>query len=88
MIQMRKRSGSNSNKRHKEKIINLYELVFKNEEFQNKDEFWEEFLSCNPNFEHLEMEIIKISAMDQATAVKTNLNLLITQCIKSLDCGE
>lgn len=90
MITTRKRSGSNS-KRPKEKIINFYELLFRNEEFQNKeDEFWnEEFFLCSPNQEHLESEIMKISSnLEQTVAIRKNLNLLITQCINTLDCGE
>jgi hypothetical protein len=85
---LRKRSGSNS-KRPKEKIIYIYELLFKNEQFVNIDSiFWEEFFMFNPNIEHFEAEILKLSNIEQVPFVKNNINLLINQCIKALESGK
>lgn len=92
MITTRKRSNSRS-KRSKEKIINFYEILFRNEDFaqQNKDEeFWNDFFTCSPNLEHLEGEIVKFqnANLEQFGPLKSNFNLLITQCINTLDSGK
>lgn len=80
----RKRSGSNS-KKNREK----YELLFKNEE---SDEINESLLNLiiNSNIacENFEIEVMKIVNIDQSVVVRRNLNLLIKECIKSLDSGE
>lgn len=88
MIATRKRSGSNS-KRPKEKIIYIYEMLFKNEQFQNIDNiFWDEFFMFTPNVEHFESEIIKISNFEQVPYVRANINLLISQCLRALESGN
>lgn len=80
----RKRSGSNS-KKTKEK----YELLFKNEESEEVNEkFLAEIIGSNINCENFEIEVIKIVNIEQSAVVRRNLNLLLKECIKSLDSGE
>lgn len=80
----RKRSGSNS-KKTKEK----FELLFKNEESDDiTDTLIQEIINSNLNCESFEIEIMKIVNVEQSTVVKKNLNVLVKECIKSLDSGE
>lgn len=79
----RKRSGSNS-KKTKEK----YELLFKNEE---SDEITENLLSeiikSKIILENFDIEVLKVD-IEKSGKVRKNLNLLIKECINSLDSGE
>lgn len=80
----RKRSGSNS-KKTKEK----YELLFKNEESDEISEnLLNEIINSNIVCENFEIEVMKIVNIDQSIVVRKNLNLLIKECIKSLDSGR
>lgn len=80
----RKRSGSNS-KKTKEK----FEVLFKNEESEEINEnLLIEIINSNINPENFEIEVMKIVNIDQSTVIKKNLNLLIKECIKSLDSGN
>lgn len=80
----RKRSGSNS-KKTKEK----YEALFKNEsEEMISESLLTEIINSNINCENFEIEVMKIVNIDQAANVRRNFNLLIKECIKSLDSGE
>lgn len=85
----RKRSGSGS-KRPKEKVVFLYELLFRSDfedPTKTNSEFWHEFFLLQPNVESLENEITKLSA-EQLIGVKPNINLLFCQSIDLLDSGE
>lgn len=85
----RKRSGSGS-KRPKEKVVFLYELLFRvdfEDPTKTNTEFWQEFFLLQPNAESLENEIIKLSP-EQLMCVKSNINLLFCQSIDMLDSGE
>lgn len=85
----RKRSGSGS-KRPKEKVVFLYELLFRadfEDPTKTNPEFWHEFFLLQPNVESLENEIIKLSP-EQLIGVKPNINLLFSQSIDLLDSGE
>jgi hypothetical protein len=80
----RKRSGSNS-KKTKEK----YELLFKNEESDEINEkLFADIITSNVNSENFEVEVMKIVNIEQSAVVRRNLNLLLKECIKSLDSGE
>lgn len=80
----RKRSGSNS-KKTKEK----YELLFRNEESDEINEnLLNEIINSNIVCENFEIEVMKIVNIDQSSVVRKNLNLLIKECIKSLDTGK
>lgn len=86
----RKRSGSGS-KRPKEKVVYIYELLFRGEDpVNNKEswinEFWDSFFLLQPNVESLENELTKLSN-DQLLLVKGNIKLLFTQCIQMLESG-
>lgn len=80
----RKRSGSNS-KKTKEK----YEVLFKNEESDevNKN-LLIEIIGTKIQLENFEIEVMKIVDIEKSTVVRKNLNLLIRECINSLDSGE
>lgn len=85
----RKRSGSGS-KRPKEKVVFLYELLFRSDfedPTKTNPEFWHEFFLLQPNVENLENEIIKLSP-EQLIGVKSNINLLFCRSIDLLDSGE
>lgn len=80
----RKRSGSNS-KKTKEK----YEVLFKNEESEDINEkLLGEIIASNINCESFENEVNKIGNIEQLAVVRRNLNLLLKECIISLDSGE
>lgn len=82
----RKRSGSGS-KRPKEKVVYIYELLFRGEDPVNNNEFWDSFFLLQPNVESLENELTKLSN-DQLLIVKGNIKLLFTQCIQMLESGK
>lgn len=84
----RKRSGSGSSKRPKEKVVYIYELFFRGEDptAQNA-EFWNEFFLLQPNVESLESEIMKLGP-DQLLTVKGNINLIFAKCMEMLDTGQ
>ena len=84
----RKRSGSGSSKRPKEKVVYIYELFFRGEDpTQESPEFWNEFFLLQPNVESLEGEVTKLTS-EQFTLVKKNLNMIFQKCIEILDTGE
>lgn len=84
----RKRSGSGSSKRPKEKVVYIYELFFRGEDptAQNA-EFWNEFFLLQPNVESLESEIMKLGP-DQLLTVKGNINLIFAKCMEMLDTAH
>lgn len=81
----RKRSGSNS-KKTKEK----YEVLFRNEESEEKlsESLMTDIINSNISCDGFEIEVMKIVNIEQAAVVRKNLNLLMKECIKSLDSGE
>lgn len=80
----RKRSGSNS-KKTKEK----YETLFKNEDSEDMSEsFLKEIINSVIICENFEIEVNKIVNIDQSAGVRKNLNVLLKECLKSLDSGE
>lgn len=82
----RKRSGSGS-KRPKEKVVYIYELLFRGEDpVNNNNEFWDSFFLLQPNVESLENELTKLSN-DQLLLVKENIKLLFIQSIQMLESG-
>lgn len=84
----RKRSGSGSSKRPKEKVVYIYELFFRGEDpTQESPEFWNELFLLQPNVESLEGEVTKLTS-EQFTLVKKNLNMIFQKCIEILDTGE
>lgn len=87
MTTQRKRSGSGS-KRPKEKVVYIYELIFRGEEdpTNNNNEFWNEFFLLQPNVETLETEIMKLTG-EQLIGLKNNINLLFTKSIELMDSG-
>lgn len=90
MTTQRKRSGSGSgSKRPKEKVVYIYELIFRGEEdpTNNNNEFWNEFFLLQPNVEILETELMKLTG-EQLIGLKNNINLLFTKSIELMDSGE
>ncbi|EDW42957.1 armadillo-like helical domain-containing protein 3 isoform X1 [Drosophila sechellia] len=84
----RKRSGSGSTKRPKEKVVYIYELLCRGEDPSSESpEFWNEFFLLQPNFEALENEIGKLNN-EQLQLVKPNLNTLFQRCIEMLDTED
>lgn len=83
----RKRSGSGSSKRPKEKVVYIYELFFRGEDPTSESpEFWNEFFLLQPNVESLEAEITKLSC-EQFMLVNKNVNLLFQKSIEMLETG-
>ena len=81
----RKRSNSNSNKKSKEK----YEILFKNEENEdfrvNVDIVQDIVKSLNSIvLESFELEVSKVN-FEQSPIVKKNFELLLKECIKSIE---
>lgn len=84
----RKRSGSGSSKRPKEKVVYIYELFFRGEDpTQDSPEFWNEFFLLQPNVECLEGEVNKLTS-EQFVLIKQNLNMIFQKCIEILDTGK
>lgn len=81
----RKRSGSGS-KRPKEKVVYIYELLFRGEEepWNNNQEFWNEFFLLQPNVDTLETELMKLTA-EQFLSLKGNVHKLFTKSIELLE---
>ena len=84
----RKRSGSGSSKRPKEKVVYIYEVLMRGEDPRNDNaQFWEEFFLLQPNVEALESEFLKLSG-EQMGLVKNNINMLFIECIQILESGK
>ena len=82
----RKRSGSGS-KRPKEKVVFIYELIFRGEDPRTNnpsEEFWDEFFLLQPNVDALEQELNKQTS-EQLAGVKQNINELFRQCVDILE---
>lgn len=76
-------------KRPKEKVVHIYELIFRGEEdpTNNNNEFWNEFFLLQPNVETLETEVMKLTG-EQLIGLKNNIILLFTKSIELIDSGE
>lgn len=84
----RKRSGSGSSKRPKEKVVYIYELFFRGEDpTVNSPEFWNEFFLLQANVECLEQEILKLTP-ESFTLVRHNLQILMQKCVAMLETGN
>nr|ALS04509.1 UPF0668 protein C10orf76-like protein [Acartia pacifica] len=83
-MSVRKRSGSGGRKVLKEKIVQLYEGIFRGECMTlGNINFWEEFFLLKPKMAALESEIGNLAA-DQLSGVRENLNTVVHQCIQHL----
>lgn len=83
----RKRSGSGP-KRPKEKVVYIYELLFRGEDpTNNNKEFWNEFFLLQPNIDSMEAEFSKLTP-DQLVICKENIHLLLSKCIEALEFGK
>ncbi|CAH0553527.1 unnamed protein product [Brassicogethes aeneus] len=81
----RKRSGSGSKRHFREKVVQIYECIFKGEDMStNNILFWEEFFLLKPKVSIIESEIQKMT-LEQFTASKQNINLVFNQGIDILD---
>uniref|UniRef100_A0A0K8UXB6 UPF0668 protein C10orf76 n=1 Tax=Bactrocera latifrons TaxID=174628 RepID=A0A0K8UXB6_BACLA len=81
----RKRSGSGSSKRPKEKVVYIYELFFRGEDPTTEStEFWNEFFLLQPNVESLEAEITKLT-YEQFIIVNKNLTLIFQKSIEMME---
>jgi transcriptional regulator with GAF, ATPase, and Fis domain len=79
----RKRSGSQT-KKTKEK----YEVLFKNEESEEISENLSEIIDNKILIENFEESLNKVVDIEKSVVIKKNINLLIKECINSLDTGE
>lgn len=86
LMASRKRSGSGS-KRPKEKVVYIYELLFRGDNPVNNNEFWDSFFLLQPNVESLENELTKLTN-EQMVLVKENIKLLFNQSIQMLESGN
>uniref|UniRef100_A0A0K8TR82 Armadillo-like helical domain-containing protein n=1 Tax=Tabanus bromius TaxID=304241 RepID=A0A0K8TR82_TABBR len=81
----RKRSGSGSSKRPKEKVVYIYEIFFRGEDPTNDNsEFWNEFFLLQPNVDSFDNELTKLT-MEQLLCAKQNINLIFSKCIEMLE---
>lgn len=81
----RKRSGSGSKRQFREKVVQIYECLFKGEDIsQHNSLFWDEFFLLKPKVAHIESELQKIST-EQFNSIKLNINILFNRCIEVLD---
>lgn len=81
----RKRSGSGSSKRPKEKVVYIYELFFRGEDPTTESaEFWNEFFLLQPNVESLEAEITKLTC-EQFMIVNKSMILIFQKSIEMLE---
>lgn len=80
----RKRSGSGSKRQLKEKVVQIYESIFRGEDLAKcSTSFWEEFFLLRPKVVHFDVEIQKITP-EQFGDVKENINLLFVKCVETL----
>lgn len=70
----RKRSGS-STKRPKEKVVFIYETLFKGQDYgRSNEQFWNEFFLLLPNVDALENELLRLN---QESLSKIHFSLLL-----------
>lgn len=81
----RKRSGSGSKRHFREKVVQIYECIFKGDDMSaNNALFWDEFFLLKPKVSIIEAEIQKMT-LEQFAAAKQNINLVFNQGIDVLD---
>ncbi|KAJ8952699.1 hypothetical protein NQ318_021015 [Aromia moschata] len=81
----RKRSGSGSKRQFKEKVVQIYECLFKGEDVSHHNAlFWDEFFLLKPKVANIENEVQKMT-VDQLQNAKQNINLLFSHCVEILD---
>ena len=83
-MSVRKRSASGGKKILKEKIVEIYESLFRGDQISiGNSNFWEEFFLLKPKMAALEGEIGKLQA-DQLAGMRENLNSLFHECVAHL----
>ena len=83
-MSVRKRNSSGGKKMLKEKIIEIYESMFRGEPIAvGNVNFWDEFFLLKPKMSALEGEINKLAA-DQLAGMRENLNSLFHECVAHL----
>ena len=83
-MSVRKRNSSGGKRMFKEKIIEIYESLFRGEPVGvGNVNFWEEFFLLKPKMSALEGEINKLQA-DQLAGMRDNLNSLFHECVGHL----
>lgn len=81
----RKRSGSGSKRQFKEKVVQIYESFFRDEDLtSNNPTFWDELFLLKPKVIQLEAEIQKLNP-EQLSNLKENINLLFLKCVETLN---
>ncbi|XP_067858100.1 armadillo-like helical domain-containing protein 3 isoform X2 [Heptranchias perlo] len=90
MAQVEKKGGllrkASSNKKPlKEKVVLMYDEIFKNEDpSKNCPRFWEELFLMKVNLEYLETKLESVDG-DELMKLKDNINSLFQHCIVSLN---
>jgi len=83
-MSVRKRSGSGGKRALKEKIVEVYESLFRGDQIAlGNSNYWEEFFLLKPKMAVLEGEIGKLQA-DQLAGMRDNLNALFHECVAHL----
>jgi len=83
-MSVRKRSGSGGKRALKEKIVEVYESLFRGDQIAlGNSNYWEEFFLLKPKMAVLEGEIGKLQA-DQLAGMRENLNALFHECVSHL----
>jgi len=83
-MSVRKRSGSGGKRALKEKIVEVYESLFRGEQIAlGNSNYWEEFFLLKPKMAILEGEIGRLQA-DQLAGMRDNLNALFHECVAHL----
>ena len=84
IMSVRKRTSSGGKRAFKEKIIEIYESLFRGEQIAvGNVNFWDEFFLLKPKMAALEGEIGKLQA-DQLAGMRDNLNSLFHECVAHL----
>ncbi|XP_078421167.1 armadillo-like helical domain-containing protein 3 [Cetorhinus maximus] len=90
MAQVEKKGGllrkaSSTKKPLKEKVVLMYDEIFKNEDpAKNCPRFWEELFLMKVNLEYLEAKLESVDG-DELMKLKDNINSLFQHCIVSLN---
>ena len=83
-MSVRKRSGSGGKRVLKEKIVEVYESLFRGDLIAvGNSNFWDEFFLLRPKMAALETEVWRLQA-DQLSAMRENLNTLFHECVAHL----
>jgi len=83
-MSVRKRSGSGGKRVLKEKIVEVYESLFRGDLIAvGNSNFWDEFFLLRPKMAALETEVGRLQA-DQLSAMRENLNTLFHECVAHL----